>query len=230
MSTTSTAPIIERVWTAHGIDPDDGKGTRVSVNCSAGGFNFAYHGHGKTFSDCTITACLGREDVTVELAAGRFDWDRDALAKRYRQLARGHRLIHWSIPDATAMAAQAVWTYVNLPLLLKSGDVESRYAGTNYESGSRWDRLALIYPPHIVTHSRKQVIHVDDTGWIRRHDYTADGFGPWARAAHYIDNYRAFDGITFGSTRRVKFRPPPPVKPRGPIFVWFDAHSASRHP
>jgi hypothetical protein len=106
-------------------------------------------------------------------------------------------------------AAQALWTYVNLPYLLASGALEVRHTGTHEEHGERWERLSLGFPPAITTHSPWQMVYIDVQGLIRRHDYRPVAlFGPWAPAAQYLEGYERFDGFTFATKRHAHARLP----------------------
>jgi hypothetical protein len=88
----------------------------------------------------------------------------------------------------------------------------------------RWDALDSTYFAgyamwNYLTH---QTFYVDSSGLIRRHDYTAEVVGGWARAAHYLSEHRQVDGLTFPTRRRVR-----PIGARnralpGPTLVWIE--------
>jgi hypothetical protein len=65
-----------------------------------------------------------------------------------------------------------------------------------------------VFPAAIHTHCRRQVFYYDDALRLRRHDYTAEVIGRWARAAHMCADHVVVDGLMF-PTRRW-------VRPRGP--------------
>ena len=71
-----------------------------------------------------------------------------------------------------------------------------------------------------------QVLHVDQLGMVRRHDYTAGIMGRWARPAHLITDMAAFDGVPVGTRRsvvaKVFGRPLP-----WPTLVHIDVHRVS---
>ena len=69
------------------------------------------------------------------------------------------------------------------------------------------------FPPELPTHCRHQIFHLADDGRIARLDYTAEVFGPWARAANHCLTHEWVDGLLFATRRRVVPRrlPGPPL-------------------
>jgi hypothetical protein len=47
----------------------------------------------------------------------------------------------------------------------------------------------------IHTHCREQILYFDHKGLVRRHDYTSEVFGSWAKAAHYPSDHQSFEGV-----------------------------------
>jgi hypothetical protein len=92
----------------------------------------------------------------------------------------------WDRLDILYFAAYAVWTYVSTPFLFAREDYQVVELDPWVENGEHWRRLAVTFPEHVHTHSREQVFYIDaNDGLIRRHDYTAEPIGGWAKAAHY---------------------------------------------
>lgn len=102
----------------------------------------------------------------------------------------------WSALDLAAFCAPAIWTYVAVPFAL----VDPAIATTRELPGRR---IAIEFAPSIRTHSRQQVLHLDDRMLIARHDYTAEGIGRWARASQQVTQHRSFGGVTVGAHRTV---------------------------
>ncbi|HEV3363064.1 MAG TPA: hypothetical protein VG795_02800, partial [Acidimicrobiia bacterium] len=90
----------------------------------------------------------------------------------------------------------------------------------------RDNQLVVRFPPELRTHSPTQVLHIDNEGLIRRHDYTALDFGRWARAWQEVDEYQQFDGLTVATRRRVR----PGLWPHRPLLVWIDVRSVDLIP
>lgn len=120
------------------------------------------------------------------------------------------RNFSWDALDATYFAGYAWWNYLSTPLLLTRDGVKVREGDPWRERGETWRRLEARFSPGLHTHSPQQTFYVDASGLIRRHDYVAEPVGRWARAAHYCDDHRDFDGLVFPTRRRVH-----PIGPRG---------------
>lgn len=194
--------LVEEVVEAHG-GLDRWRAARaVRLQLSSGGLAFATKGQGQALGHLTATVATTGQTVDVETPewAYRFDAGTPRLG--------GWR---WSTADIAAFAATALWTYVALPFLLPDLDVEERGR-----------RLVVRFPARLRTHSPTQVLHIDESGLIRRHDYTALDFGRWARASQAVGAYRQFDGFTTATRRRVY----PRTWPHRPLLVWIDVHSA----
>lgn len=110
----------------------------------------------------------------------------------------------WTDRDVAFFAGYALWNYVAAPFLWTR--CETR------ELPGR--RLALTFPYDVPTHCRHQVAHLDATGLVRRLDYTAEVFGPWARAANECLEYASCGRIVVPSRRRVT-----PRGLRGPTLI-----------
>jgi hypothetical protein len=75
-------------------------------------------------------------------------------------------------------------------------------------------------PPGTVTHCAVQLLHIDDDGLIRRHDYTARAVGQWARATQTLNEYKSFGGVSVATRRRVTPRLAGRFVP-APTLVWI---------
>ena len=94
------------------------------------------------------------------------------------------------------------------------------------EDGERWDRIGVRFPESVHTHSREQVFYVDARGRIRRHDYTAEPIGGWARAAHFCMDHERFDGLLVPTRRRVYPRRADNRPRQRPRLVWVEVTDA----
>ena len=105
------------------------------------------------------------------------------------------------------LAGLAMWNYFVSPFLLARADFVVGEIEPWQEDGQTWRRLMVTYPDTVVSHSRLQTYCFDDSGLVRRLDYTIDlpGGGP---AVHYPSDYREFDGIMVPTRRRVYVRNP----------------------
>ncbi len=145
-----------------------------------------------------------RGAVRIETGAGEVRAER----RRPRELFFGRsglrRNLRWDELDATYFAGYAWWNYLNAPFLLTRDDIEVE----EIEPWHGWRRLAARFPPELDTHSERQVFYYDEELRLRRHDYTADVVGGWARAAHMCADHVEVGGLVI-PTRRW-------VRPRGP--------------
>lgn len=124
----------------------------------------------------------------------------------------------WGDLDMAAFVGLALWTYASLPFVLA-------------ETGMKVEplpqrRLRVRFPDWMHTHCPLQVLHLDDEGLIRRHDYTALPFGRWARAAHHVSRYERTGSIRVATQRRVVPRIGPIAAP-GPTLVWIQISDAA---
>jgi hypothetical protein len=149
-----------------------------------------------------------------------------------RENARGefaglrHKL-WWDRLDILYFATCALWTYVSTPFVFAREDYEVRELDPWVEGGMRWRRLAVTFPQHVHTHSSEQVFYIDASGLIRRHDYTAEPIGGWAKAAHYCLDHRTFDGLVVPTYRRVYPRKANNHRRAGPLLVWIKVPTAT---
>jgi hypothetical protein len=132
------------------------------------------------------------------------------------------RNLRWDPLDATYFAGYAMWNYLATPYLLTREGVDVAEGEPWTEGGERRRRLEVDFPPGLDTHSAHQTFFVDDGGLIRRHDYTAEVIGGWAKAAHYCGDHREFDGLVFPTRRRVVPRGPGNRALPGPTLVRID--------
>lgn len=106
------------------------------------------------------------------------------------------RQLHWDDLDLLYFAGYAWWNYMAFPFYLENLEVE--------ELPGR--RLAVNFPEGFPAHSREQVFYLDEEHRLIRNDYTAEVFGPWAKAKHLSAEHKCFDGLLVPTRRRVYMR------------------------
>jgi len=100
------------------------------------------------------------------------------------------RLLWWDRLDATYFLGYLLWNELTFPRLFLRPDVE----WTQLDDVS----LSATFPSGFPTHCTEQIFRFDrETGLLRRHDFTADVFGRWARAAAIVIKHREWDGIMY---------------------------------
>jgi hypothetical protein len=162
--------------------------------------------------------------VRIESSTGAVLDARDRPREAFGDLR--HRL-WWDRLDILYFGTYAMWTYVSTPFVFVREGYELRELEPWEEQGEVWRRLSVGFPEGVHTHSREQVFYIDGKGLIRRHDYTAEPFGEWARAAHYCFEHRSFDGLLL-PTRRLVYPRRPDNTPRSrPRLVWIEVSAPS---
>ncbi|HYY29755.1 MAG TPA: hypothetical protein VE860_17565 [Chthoniobacterales bacterium] len=167
-------------------------------------------------SDGTIGVFDGGA-VRIETGEGRVL----ASRKNARSLfPGGRRQLWWDRLDQLYFVGYALWNYLAFPALLGRQDV-------TWTAVADWS-LEASFPPNIPTHCRRQRFHFDPTtALLKQHDYTAEVFGSWAKAAHVILEHRTWNGIPFAAKRRVTLRRSDGRPARWPVLVWIEVNDWS---
>src|SRR5262249_26958435 len=142
-------------------------------------------------------------------------------------LRRPRQLLWWDQLDLLYFGASALWTYMAIPFIFTDHGFKVRAGDPWAERGEVWRTLAVTFPAEIHTHSGDQVFYVGDDGLIRRHDYTAEEFGRWAKSVHYWFDYHDFQGLVVPRKRRVLLRRADNRSRRHPLLVWVDVNEVS---
>jgi hypothetical protein len=236
--------LAQRTVDAHGGLAAWERTGEVTVGLSAGGFAFAakFQGHAVRSVDARVSTvgqtvtfepypAPGSRGVLEPHGEVRIEHEGGATtgARRDPRAAFGdlrHRF-WWDRLDILYFGAYAIWTYISTPFVLLREGYELSELEPWEEDGERWRRLAVRFPQAVQTHCRDQVFYIDAEGLIRRHDYTAQPFGEWARAAHYCFDHRDFDGLLL-PTRRLVYPRRGDNRPRlHPRLVWIELSSPS---
>ena len=134
------------------------------------------------------------------------DSNNKTIAERKNPLAYFNKLrrkLYWDDLDVLYFGGYALWNYLNLPFLLASPDFMVKEIAPWKEKGKFLRRLHAVFPDDVPTHCREQIFYFNPEYLIVRHDYTAEIFGQWAKAAHYSWEYRDSDGLIIPTRRRV---------------------------
>lgn len=174
------------------------------------------------FPQADQRAVFDRGDVRIETRDGELIDARHNPRSAFSGFRALRRNLRWDGLDAAYFAGYALWNYLSTPLLLTRQGVTVTDGGAWLEAGEPWRRLEVRFDPDIHTHSGRQTFYVDARGLIRRHDYVAEPVGRWARAVHYCDAYRHFDGLALPTVRRVRPRGPRGRSLQHPVLVALD--------
>lgn len=202
--------LLDRVIVAHGGLGRWQDTAAIEMELSAGGIAFASKGQRNALR--AVHATVSTHGQTVELETP--DWQRS-----FSNAIPHPAGLRWTTDDIAAFTAAALWTYVSLPYVLPSFDIDVDEQG---------QRIQVVIPDTIRTHSPEQTIHINRSGLIERHDYTALAFGRLASATQLLSDYIDVDGLLLATRRRVH----PRIWPnrRRPLLVWIDIHAARRIP
>jgi hypothetical protein len=241
-----TIELVEQAIATHGGLDLWENASEVSVQISSGGLAFAskLQGHAVRSVEARVSTrgqhvifapyptpgqrgVLEQDgSVRIETDAGELVEARENARTAFRDLR--HKL-WWDRLDILYFATYAIWTYVSTPFVFTREDYQVRELDPWEENGEHWRRLAVTFPEHVHTHSREQVFYIDANGLIRRHDYTAEPIGGWAKASHYCLDHRSFDRLMVPTSRRVYPRKPNNQRRAGPLLVWIEVpHAAVR--
>ncbi len=204
-------PLAERVVEAYGGADRWKAATSIQATVNARGFAFFAKLRGGV-RDLHVEASLEGPHV-VSWSRGRPDLRRtfdgrsveitdgvgNITAQRHEPrngFPYGRRLFYWDRLDEVYFSSYALWNYLTLPALLMRDDIEW--------SDPSETSLEAQFPPDLPTHSPVQRFHFDrETALLRQHDYTAEVFGGWAKAANVVLEHSTWEAVPYPSHRRV---------------------------
>jgi hypothetical protein len=169
-----------------------------------------FKGHIGAFTPERVWIASERGEILAERSAPR-----DTFPSWRRHVA-------WDRLDVLYFGGYAMWNYLCTPFLWRWRGLELSEGDSWHEAGETWRTLKVHFPKGWPTHSAEQIFYIDSRGRIRRHDYTADVIGPYARAVHYCDRHRMFDGLLFPTRRRVYPRRRNNRALPFPTLIWID--------
>jgi hypothetical protein len=132
----------------------------------------------------------------------------DADGKRLRERTNprssfdGHTpATTWDDLHLAYFSGYAMWNYLNTPFMFALPGFATEEIESWNENGETWRRLKVTFPDSVATHSPVQVFYVGGDGLIVRLDYFANVTGG-VPTAHYMSEYRDFDGVRIATKRR----------------------------
>lgn len=211
--------------------------TSLTAHLVQGGALWSLKGQGGKLDETNVTVGLGEEwashqpfgtDSKVTLFRPDRVEIKDSLGRVLEELDAprasfaGHTLeTPWTEPQLAYFAGIAMWTYLNMPFLLAAPGVVCEQLPDWKEKGETWQRLQVIFPKEIATHSAVQTLYVDADGLLKRHDYDVEIAGN-TPGAHYISGYTTVSGIKFPTERRIFPRQADGISLSEPLVVSID--------
>jgi hypothetical protein len=178
---------------------------------------------GEDFPEEGHTGVFERGGVRIEDSDGTTIAERRDARAAFSPLRSPRHLLWWDRLDMLYFAGYAFWTYLSVPFVLNRPGFELEELEPWEENGETWRPLKVMFPDDIHSHSKKQVLYFDSKdGLIRRHDYTAEPFGRWAKAAHYCTEHKEIGGLIVPTKRRVYPRGPAGRHLPGPLLLKLD--------
>jgi hypothetical protein len=162
------------------------------------------------------------ERLVLETESGELIDTRD----RPRLAFEGHAgETPWDDLQVAYFSGYAMWMCLTQPFLYAYAGFETEEIDPWEEDGEIWRRLKVIFPDHIASHTRQQVTYFGPDGLMRRHDYAVDVLGG-ATGAHYVWDYRVFNGIAIPTRHRVFALGPNNQPVAQPVLVSIDVKDA----
>lgn len=136
----------------------------------------------------------------------------------------------WDALDVLYFGGYAMWNYLCAPFIFNMPGLAFNLLSPWTQNNETWQRLEVVFPKSFPTHCEKQTFHINDQGYIRRHDYTAEVIGGYAVAAHYCDNHQNVGGLVFPTRRRVYPRRTDGSSASFPTLIWIDIDAVTLLP
>lgn len=235
--------LLARVLEAYGGQAQWDRVDQIRFQARCGGLALAARWQKNAFRQYDARVSTRRPRVRFDPFKGQRGWftpekvwietpDGDLLKSRSAPRAHfpgGRRALVWDALDILYFGGYAIWNYLCTPFLLSHPEMRLARGADWREGGETWQRLRVRFPDMLPTHCREQTFYIDTRGRIRRHDYTAEVIGGYARAALYCARHRRFDGIVFPTRRRVRPRRRDNRAASFPTLVWIDIDHVELH-
>lgn len=132
----------------------------------------------------------------------------------------------WDALDLAYFSGYAMWNYLCTPFQFALPGFKTEEIEPWNENGEVRRRLKVTFPNTIATHCPEQVFHINSSGLICRLDYSAVVAGN-IPTAHYVEDYKTFDGIKIPTKRRALRRNPDGTAAATPVAVSIDIANIS---
>lgn len=156
------------------------------------------------------TAIIGANGETIE--------HRDSPRASFA----GHTIMTpWDAQQLIYFTGYAMWTYLATPFLLRLPGFRLEEVAPWDEDGQAWRGLKVTFPPNVPSHSSEQTFYFDNTGLLRRHDYSVEIMGGTS-SANYATEHKSVGGLVTPMKRRVYAKAPDNRPLRDRVAVAID--------
>lgn len=132
----------------------------------------------------------------------------------------------WDDLHLAYFSGYAIWNYLMTPFVFAWPDVSCEEVEPWNENGEKRRRLKVTFPDSIATHCPEQIFHINSDGLISRLDYGAIVAGN-TPTAHYVSDYKSYDGIKLWTKRRALRRNPDGTAASAPVVVAIEIANIS---
>lgn len=108
----------------------------------------------------------------------------------------------WTKLQLVYFGTYAMWEYLTIPFSFTLPGFQCKETGSWHEGKETWRRLQVNFPDDFAYHSKEQVFYFNETGLLKRMDYSVDISGK-IPAAQYVLDYKEFQGIQMPTRRLV---------------------------
>ena len=190
----------------------------ISAHLSQGGGLWALKHQDGVLAEVDVTADLhtervshgpfGDDGVHTEFSPGRvaIASSTGAVVEELlepRKSFAGHvQATPWNRLQLAYFVGTAMWTYLTQPFSFTMPGFVITEGDPLVEDGASYRRMNVTWPSYLATHNANQVLYLDGSGLIHRHDYTVEITGN-TEAAHYMSDYEEVSGIQVPTRHRI---------------------------
>jgi hypothetical protein len=217
MASPDAARLLQSAMNAHGGLARWQRVAHIEASLSSWGLAFTLKGQGQALKNLRIRVQPDPPAVVLLGFGGKggsgqwtpervtmFDDAGQLLAQRdnpYAAFFTWRKRLSWDQLDILYFAGKALWNYLCFPFYLGLPGVVLTQQGPQQEQGLYC--LAASFAPSVPSHSAEERFHLDRSGLLVRHDYTATVIGDWAVAANRCLASETVSGLRFYTRRRV---------------------------
>lgn len=236
MAWPDAARLLQFAMEAHGGLARWQRVAHIEANLSSWGLAFTLKGQGQALKNLRIRVQADAPAVVLHGFGGpgasghwtpervtMYDAGGQLLAQRdnpYAAFFAWRKRLSWDQLDILYFAGKALWNYLCFPFCLRQPGVMLTHETPQQPKGMFC--LDARFAPSVPSHSVQERFHLDPSGLLVRHDYTATVIGDWAVAANRCLANETVSGLRFYTRRRVTPRLGQNRVLPLPMLVWIE--------